>query len=195
MNLEALRSEARLQLGDNAQPYFWANEWLDARINEAIREACIRARLIEDSSSPASSIDIEAGVKEYDLHEAVIDVLEAQFASNDRIASGWTLTETKLRFLEAPRYDDTLNMRVVRMPLTDLSDDSDEPEIRRCHHERLIDWVLHKAYLVQDADTFDPAASARHLGLFEAAFGQKHTASAMRQQRDKSPRVVKMGVF
>lgn len=195
MNLRALRDKSRSLLGDEAKPYFWSNQWLSDAINEALREACIRARLIEDESSIASSIDIEAGVKEYDLHPSVIDVLSATLESTGKPASGWTLSDRTIRFFDAPRKDDVLNMRVVRLPMRPMDQDEDCPEIRSAHHEKLLDWVLHKAYLVQDADGFDPQASARHLALFEAEFGAKPTANSIRQQRAKTGRVVKMATF
>ena len=76
MKLKAIRQEARFRLDDEVRPYFWKDEWLDAAINEAEREACIRARLIEDNSSNVTSIDIVTTEKRYELSPLIIDVLQ-----------------------------------------------------------------------------------------------------------------------
>lgn len=61
---------------------------------------------------------------------------------------------------------------VHRGALKPLSADIDQakPEIHERFHDRLMDWVLHRAYLKQDADTFDPNKAAVSLGLFRAVF-------------------------
>ena len=57
-------------------------------------------------------------------------------------------------------------------------------------HERLMDWVLHRAYLKQDADTFDPNKAATSLALFVQAFGERPDANVQRKQRDRQPPIV-----
>ena len=42
----------RLEMADNAAPYLWSDEEIVAYLNEAVDEACIRASLIEDSTTP-----------------------------------------------------------------------------------------------------------------------------------------------
>lgn len=194
MNLKAIRDESRKQTGDTARPYFWSDEWFDARINEAETEACIRGRLIEDASSVASSIDITTTEKRYPLHESIIDVLDCVLESNPDIAfTDWTLNESELILGDYPATDDTLLMTVIRKPLSTMESDSDEPEIRSNHHLHLVDWVKHCAYLVQDADTFDPQAAERSLALFEAYFGARQTANVLRKHKAKHGRTVRMG--
>jgi len=194
MNLLAIRDECRTQTGDTKKPYFWSDEWFDARINDAETEACIRGRLIEDASSIASSIDITTTEKRYALHESVIDVLSCSLASDPDVAiSGWTLTETELLLEDYPTADDTLLMTIIRKPLEAMAKDDDEPEIRGHHHIHLVDWVKHCAYLVQDADGFDPQAAERSLDLFESYFGARHTANVLRKHKEKTGRVVSMG--
>jgi hypothetical protein len=196
MNLAAIRKEARFRLKDESKPYFWKDEWLDARINEAEQEACIRARLIEDNSSVASSIDVTTDALRYELHPSVIDVLAAEYASNPGVpVTVWTLTETELVFSEPPKAADVLLMTVIRMPLDEMSSDTDTPEIRSHHHIRLIDWIEHRAYAVKDADAFAPGESEKALERFEQSFGRRPDANVQRKHREKTGRVVRMNAF
>lgn len=196
MNLAAIRVESRLRLKDDAKPYLWSDEWLDQAANEAEREACIRARLIEDVSSVASSIDLTTDALRYALHPSVLDVLAAELASNPGATiAGWTLTESEMVFAEFPKAADVLLMTVIRLPLKEMSCDDDTPEIRSHHHLRLLDWIEHRAFAVKDADTFAPGESANALARFEQSFGQRPDANVQRKHREKTGRVVRMNSF
>jgi hypothetical protein len=197
MNLDAIRRESRFRLKDEAkQGKFWSDEWLDGVINEAEQEACIRARLIEDSSSEASSLEITTDEMRYALHPSVIDVLSCELESNaGHPIAGWTLTETELVFDDFPEADDTLLMTVIRLPLKSMVKNSDCPEIRPHHHIKLVDWVEFRAYGIHDADGFDPQGSAKGYDRFEASFGPRPTANVQRKQRRKTARVVRMNPF
>ena len=83
-------------------------------------------------------------------------------------------------------------MTVFRGALKPLRADLDtaKPEIHERFHERLMDWVLHRAYLKQDADTFDPGKAAQSLALFVQAFGERPDANVQRKHRDRRPPVV-----
>jgi hypothetical protein len=196
MNLLALRTECRTRLGDLADPPFWTDKWLDERLNEAEREACIRARLIEDSSSKATSLEISTAEKRYALHPSVLDVLSCELESNPGVAiGGWDLTESHIVFADYPQADDVLLMTVIRMPLNPMTDKKDEPEIRAHHHAMLVPWVLSQAYMVHDADTFDPQAAQRNEAEFENYFGQRPTANVQRKHRAKTGHVVRPAHF
>ena len=109
MKLKAIRQEARFRLDDEVRPYFWKDEWLDAAINEAEREACIRARLIEDNSSNVTSLDIVTTEKRYELSPLIIDVLAIEMASRPGCnIAGWTLTESERVLDNYPSSSDTL---------------------------------------------------------------------------------------
>lgn len=196
MNRAAIRKESRFRLKDMAKPYFWTDEWLDAAISEAEREACIRARLIEDDSSEAARLSVSPDSVRYALHPSVIDVVACELDSRPGIPfAAWTLGESDLVLSEAPDADDTLLMTVIRTPLKDMAADDDEPEIGQRHHLNLIGWVEYRAYSVHDADRFDPDGAERGLARFEAAFGQRQTANVQRKHRRKTPRVVAMNPF
>lgn len=196
MNLESIREDARFRLKDDVEPYFWKDEWIDGRINDAVREACIRARLIEDNSSVASSIDVTTDARRYELHPSVLDVIAAEYASNPGVpVFGWTLTETELVFAEFPKSSDVLLMTVIRTPIRQMVESFDEPEIRSNHHVNLIDWVEHCAYGVKDTDAFSPGESEKALDRFEKSFGRRPDANVQRKQREKNGRVIRMNHF
>lgn len=76
MTLGELRTALRWRLDDSAAPYLWPDEELNSYINQAVDEACFRARLNIDSSSAAvTPVVVTAGVAEYALHSSIIDVL------------------------------------------------------------------------------------------------------------------------
>ena len=85
-------------------------------------------------------------------------------------------------------------MTVFRGALKPLSADLDtaKPEIQERFHERLMDWVLHRAYLKQDAEVFDPNKAAQSLALLVQAFGERPDANVQRKHRDRRPPVVQI---
>lgn len=189
MTLAELIAECARLADDKAEPPLWLKAEWTKYLNEALREACLRARLVVDDEGAASEIDIEPGVKRYRLHPAVIDVMSAETSSGPVV--GWTVDETHLVLDRAPSESATLQLAVVRFPLKELTQDGDEPEIRPHHHRALTDWALRCAYLKQDTETLDPPRAARHEAAFEAYFGVRPTASVARKQRRKTPRVVR----
>ena len=71
------------------------------------------------------------------------------------------LRRNTLRWVQVPEEADVCDLHVYRMPLTHLTDTEQEiDEIDEEHHIYLLDWMKHLAYKKQDADTFNPAASA-----------------------------------
>ncbi|MNV63001.1 hypothetical protein D3C71_1555760 [compost metagenome] len=64
-----------------------------------------------------------------------------------------------------------LRLEGYRLPLAALEQDSDEPEIHKGHHRHLVDWALHRAFSVPDADTFDPKRAGDAEAAFAAYFG------------------------
>ena len=196
MNLAAIRKEARFRLKDMAKPYFFTDEFIDSAANEAVQEACIRARLIEDDSSEAARIDITTDAKRYRLHGSVIDVIRCEIEWRPGIPFiGWDLNESDLILDDYPSADGVLALTVIRTPLAPMEKDDDEPEIGERHHRNLIGWIEYRAYSVPDADLFNPNGAALGYARFEAEFGKRPDANVQRKHRRKSPRVVRMNPF
>lgn len=66
------------------------------------------------------------------------------------------MEQNKIRWINVPAVNDCADLIVRRLPMNKLVNDSDELEgVHEDHHTALLDWMKYKAYLKQDADTFD----------------------------------------
>ena len=198
MNLEALIAAFRVDAKDRTEPHLFDQEDVIAWLNEAQEEAVVRGRLLHESANPAVCvIAVEAGVAVYPLHEALyeIDYLVFEPANDeqpqqvtlksagelDRSMPGWRTTagrvehavqdDTRLRLAPKPEVAGVLRLEGYRLPLAELAQDSDEPEIHKGHHRHLVDWALHRAFSVPDADAFDPKRAGNAEATFTAYFG------------------------
>ena len=100
----------------------------------------------------------------------------------DREGSAW-----KLRLVPIPVVDDTLRLHVIRTPLVPMSTSDGSPEIPVRLHIRLLDWMVHRAYSKQDAETFDQAKADKAETDFTRTFGERIDANARRKQDDRAP--------
>jgi hypothetical protein len=215
MNVEGFIAEFRRVMRDPVAPFLWCDGEIVAYLNDAINEACERALLIEDRTTPdVCSIALQAGVPDYLLHDSVLSVKRAVFrgcplqeTSVERLDGSWSNWEarqgqprefifsdrTGLRLVPTPNADEELALTVYRLPLEQLSEDieSGEPEISAKYHMRLLPWVYRCAYLKTDADTFDKGAADRYEAIFNGSFGLRVDANVQRKQRDRRPAVVK----
>ena len=213
--IEAFRD----QVGDHVVPPFWPDAQIVRYLNEAVQEACERAKLIEDRLTPAvCSVTLAPDVSTYTLHPSVFEIKrvtlrgrpldETSVEEMDADCPGWEalkglprayifeqasgIRPANIRLVRTPTEADTIALTVYRGALKPLSADIDtaKPEIPERFHENLMDWVLHRAYLKQDADTFDPTKAAESKALFVQAFGERPDANVQRKQRDRSPPIV-----
>lgn len=214
-------AEFRDTVADHAVPPFWSSENIVSYLNEAVQEACERAKLIEDRSTPTvCSLTLQAGESTYQLHPSVFEIKRLTFRGRpldetsveelDADAPGWEarsgqprlfifeqasgIRPAQVRLVPTPTATDTIALTVCRGALKPLSADNDagRPELPERFHLRLMEWMLHRAYLKQDADAFDPNKSAVSLGLFVQAFGERPDANVQRKQRDRRPPVVQI---
>lgn len=209
MTLAELRSLFRREANDATQPYLWADEALDGFANEAEQEACRRALLLVDSTASFCTLSIKAGDDVLALDPRIIDVRRARLVGEncmlelihvdemDARAPQWE-TETgtpralvtdyqsnALRLYPIPTADDTLRLTVSRLPLNDMAADDDEPEIRREHQRGLVQWMLHRAFDVKDAELLDPQSAEKALRKFEAEFGKRSSARNEHWMRER----------
>lgn len=221
MKVEDFITEFRATVADVQLPQFWSSELIVRYLNEAVQEACERAKLIEDRSTPAvCTVTLEPDVSTYQLHPSVFEIKRASLRGRpldetsveemDDECPDWEnwkgtprlfifeqasgIQPARIRLVRTPTQADTLALTVYRGALKPLSADIDtaKPEIPERFHERLMDWILHRAYLKQDADTFDPSKAAESLGLFVQAFGERPDANVQRKQRDRRPPLVQI---
>lgn len=100
-----------------------------------------------------------------------------------------------ITLIRIPTLPDMLRLRVTRLPLEDMTDDEDEPEIPARYHFRMLDWARHLAYLKQDPDTKDEDKAATLEASFTAAFGVRPDANVQRKRREGGSRSVRMGAW
>lgn len=221
MNRGELRSTFRNRAGDTKKPYLWSDAEVDGYINEALFEAVDRGLMVYDRES--FTIDVEIGVIDYALDKSIIRVNEVLVTSKDgveldepellRLAEresgfmyhqqfgrhhdlqGYRIDEDGTFVLDAiPSTTATLSLAVYRHADA-LEADGDEPEIPAAYHAKLIAWALKLAYLKQDADAYDPAASERHDAEFTRTFGPPKTAQQHRQRLRRAARSIKTPGF
>ena len=83
------------ELADKGEPPLWSDEEIAAYLNEAVQEACERAYLIEDRSTPAvCAIAFQPGVDTYNLHASVFEIKRLTYR-------GRPLDETSVEALDA----------------------------------------------------------------------------------------------
>ena len=197
MTLEELIRRFRVLAMDNAQPYLFADEDVTDWLNDAQRQACIRGRLLREDANPAvCEIALTPGQRTYPLHKSVYEIINARIvpvsgrsrpvflASRewlDENMPGWRddhgpaefaiQDDTSIRVVGVITTGDKLVIECYRTPLKVLANDVDKPEIHEAHHEHLIQWALHKAFSVVDAETFDAQRSERAENEFTRYFG------------------------
>lgn len=196
MLVSELLDECRIRLDDAVATYLWSDTELYSWINEAQIEACRRARIL---SSGSFAVSILAETASYDIPEKVIQIRRAKLSINelplsfkglrdmDMDVSGWEshagtptdiitdIENNRFTLYPKPVANDTLNLVAVHEPSTIVDDDS-ALEIPARFHYGLVDWVLFRAYSIQDADKLDKEKSTKHFALFSEEFGQRSSA-------------------
>ena len=108
MTLQELRSLVRRRMRDEeTTPHLIDDEEIDANLNEAQREACVRALLIEGDVD----LDVTTTDLRYTLDPKVIDVIGISTSAGNKFYDAWTLTESHLELARLPTADDTLTLR------------------------------------------------------------------------------------
>lgn len=202
MKLDALLDVVRTEIDDLQEPFLWSDRELIEYADDAQNEACRRARLLLDSEdATVCRIVLEAGTAVYALDPRVIRVERAIVAGDvmplrmclrrhvDRMLPGWEdmtagppevlipdWQSRSIRLVPAPEQAGTLRLTVVRLPLVALNDLDDEPEIPEHFHRNLRHWIIHRAYLKRDSETFDEQASMKALAWFTEEFGRAQPA-------------------
>jgi hypothetical protein len=216
MDVDAFIVEFRERAQDTVVPYLWSDAEILGYLNDALDEACERSRLIEDSTTAeCCAITLSTGVSRYDLHASVFLVkrltfrgralIESSVEAEDRSDPNWESrtgepwrfiqTESQLRLIPTPTADqdgEDIALTVYRRQLESLTLGDFAPEIAERYHQRLLDWMLHRAYSKPDADTVNPAKADEHEARFIRSFGERVDANVQRKRRDKRPHRTRM---
>lgn len=205
LTLLQLRTLFRQEADDANSPYLWSDAELNDYANDAQNEACRRARLLVDSTTAAicqyTVASSGSGSYLIALDSRVLFVRRARLASRTVPLARMFLSDIEeqvpnweaatagqpdryipdyqtgyVRLYRPSSVADTLNLTVVRMPLTDMSADGDVPEIHTAWHRSLRFWMLYRAYSKHDAETYDEKKALANLKLFEEEFGKRSAA-------------------
>ncbi|QEL64778.1 hypothetical protein OTERR_13020 [Oryzomicrobium terrae] len=217
MTLAELIARYRLEAKDQVAPFFVSDDEVRGFLNEAQREACIRARLIhENSNTSVCNISVSVGKGTYKHHPALYEITHSGFklagepvrrpvslVSSEwldanvrdwRDASGTPIyaiqKDRALRLVPTPSAPGTLLLEGFRTQLDDLEAKDDEPEINAIHHLHLVQWVLFRAFSIPDADIFDGKRAAVAESAFTDYFGLRPDADLRRSTREDVPQHV-----
>ena len=90
MILSELIRRFRVAAFDNEQPYLFADEDITDWLNDAVKEAAIRGRLIHESSNPdVCVIPVLPDIDTYPLHEALYEIEHARH-TYEVLPARWT---------------------------------------------------------------------------------------------------------
>ena len=211
MTLENMIRRFRALAQDTEQPFLWSDEAVIEWLNDAQAQACVRGRLIREDENPAvCQIALTPGQHTYPLHASVYELINLRIKGSgaessrsmaiksrewldanvrdwrdmDRPSQWLIQDDTTLRVVGAIQAGDVLHLECYRLPIKQLANDMDKPEIHAAHHVHLIQWALHKAFSVPDADGFDAARSAAAEAEFTAYFGPMPDSDMRRTTRE-----------
>lgn len=213
MTLAQLILRFRTMANDKVEPYFWSDAEVTSWLNEAVREAAVRGRLISKSGDPAvCKITLVPNQSTYLLHPSVYEIRAVCNAEGkalklntlemiSAIDTSWRWRkgdpdiviqeETSIRVVPEPISAGELWLDCYCLPATELTLDTDEPsELHTFSHVHLVDWALHKAFSIPDTEAFDLKRSTEALFAFAEYFGFRPDSGLRRETRSDNPHVV-----
>ena len=217
MTLAQLIARFRTEANDQAVPYFCSDADVTAWLNDAVNEACIRARLIHESSNETvTKITVVAGTAVYALHASLYELDHIRFVDEDdnsnavrlvstewldgNVMSEWRAwagtpqyavqTDKHIRLVPKPDIAGSVMMEGYRLPITAMSQGTDTPEIHAEHHRHLVHWALHQGFSIPDSEFFDKDRSAKAEAAFTQYFGLRPDADLRRITREDVPQHV-----
>lgn len=218
MNLRQLRDLFREEAHDTIGKPLWTDPWINGRLNEAQNEAAVRGRLLLEVDKPAvCRVPLRAGQASCMLHPALFEITYLAFVPTtgaaepqplqlvssewlDRHHAGWRTRrfdrmawaiqhERSLRLAPAALRDGHLVLEGYRLPLEAMCSDNDEPEIHAFGHEKLVQWVLYRAFSQPDVEGADLPRAALAEQEFTRFFGLRPDADLRRQTREDQHQV------
>lgn len=207
-DFRVMTGDLRRAIGGNAEEtYLFKTPDVTRWLVEAEQEACIRGRLLHDSSF---EIDIVVGESVYPLSQALYEIdhlglLEAGSTERcpvklvsrewlDDNMPGWRdrsdvprfaiQSDTSIRLVPTPRLAAVLKLEGYRLPVRGLTaDKSSKPEIHQAHHRHLVNWALYRAFSMPEVETLDLGRADVALAAFTAYFGDRPDSDLRRITR------------
>ena len=213
MNLGGLIARFRTEANDKVLPYFWSDTEITDWLNDAVEEAAIRGRMIYESEDAAvCNIAVVEGQSRYDLHSALYELVCVRLSydgddesknqslclvSSEALQAAlpdwrtntdgtrFALQDDKgLRLIPPPTKAGVVAIEGYRLPLVPMQNNAESPEINAAHHRHLVNWALHKAFAIPDAEAFDPNRSEIARQAFSAYFGDSPDSDLRRITRE-----------
>lgn len=177
--LEAFRSDQ----ADNVEPFLWSDDDFFRYADDAQNQFCQLTDGISDASTAAAQLAIVAGTEWYDTHPSLMKIRTAtrrdtgrkvamvnpetmdangvrfQGRSGPLSALVVGLEDDRVRAYPIPAESVVVELAVLRMPLVSITAETSVIEVPAHHHVHLLHWVKSRAYLKQDAETFDKSRS------------------------------------
>jgi len=177
----------REEVSDKVAPYLWSDALVYAYIDDAQKQFCRETYGIQDART--FTIPLVVNTEWYDIDKRILQILgiydsrgsklhvvtrdeanalHVRFDGTKGKIDGFVkgLEKNALRAFPIPNTAETLTMEVLRLPVT--IEAGDEFEIDEKHILNLLLWVKHKAYGMQDTETYDPVKSADYKQAFKA---------------------------
>ena len=214
MNLGELITEFRSRTGDDVPAkYRFSDELVTGFANQAESEAAIRAKLLYDTDN----VTILANKSIYDLDDTVFEIDSAVITDSSGVKKELILidrptldkecpfwreaTNSKPKYLiqdegkyevtPIPDADYMMALNHYRTPINLMYAESSEPEIKKRHHDGLVDWMVRQSMQVKDIDASDLSLAPDAEAKFIARFGIRRDANVMRKQARKGAHTVK----
>ena len=183
MTTTELLSLFRSEVFDLETPYLWSDALIYSYIDEAQKQFCRDTYGIADARSFKLTIKTD-GTVWYTLDPRILKIRDAVDQATGlpipivpvekmlehslkfdgthgqlrALVSG--MEENVLRTVPVPNVAAVIELRTFRLP--DDVAAGDDLEVASQHHTRLLYWVKHRAYDVQDTETYDKAASDKY---------------------------------
>lgn len=190
---------------------FWSDKVLLNYIRRVQDEACIRAHLIDDSTTASvCEVAITNGQATSVFHSSIIRIKSIVLASTglpisrttartmDLSVRGWradtgavdryieTPATRTFRWYRVPTADDVAYLDVIRLPLYTNGVTMDyELEVPLEFQRDLVHGMLGYAYLKKDSDAEDKSAASDHMALFDQKFGPPVSAKTEMAHRQE----------
>jgi len=207
MNLRDLIDAFRRDCDDRVDPPLFSDGDITDWLNEAQRQACIRARLLlcrdeyplsggqrivklDDAIFELRRVELHReGQTDYSLYQTEGDRL-------DDAAPGWHAyscppkafvhRDGEIELAGEASDGDVIRIEGFRLPRP-MRSDTDCPEIGHFHHLALLHWALFRAHSVPDKEVFDPNRATEQEARFEYYFGRRPKASLRKGQSANNP--------
>ena len=209
MNSTEALARFRHDAGDEIAPYLWSDEAIFRYLDEAQVEFCRRTEGLEDGRSPVARVSVAAGDEFAPLDASILKTRSTrlehggvshalQLLSIEEFETrGYRLLDhpgmpraavtgldpRALRLVPAPHEDMTLQMVVMRLPVTRIDGPGVEFEVALMHQPGLLLYALSLAYARPDPDTMDRVKSE----AFAVQFADFCTRARREQGRLRNP--------